>query len=257
MSVLFEIKNLKAKIVEDGRMILNGVNLTINEGEVHAIMGPNGSGKSTLANVIMGSSKYEITEGDILFRGESILGLSTDKRAKLGIFMSFQAPEEINGVKMRQFLMNSYRNIHENDDSTALKINRNITSLAETVSMDNEFLDRYVNTGFSGGEKKKSEILQMGLLNPYITILDEIDSGLDVDALRIVAESINKFKTAQMGVIMITHYQRILNLVEPDFVHVYSNGQIIKTGDFQLAKDIEENGYSIVKELAGLTADGE
>ncbi|MDN5343530.1 MULTISPECIES: Fe-S cluster assembly ATPase SufC [Oceanotoga] len=247
MEKILEVRDLKASVVEDGNVILKGVNLTINSGEIHAIMGPNGSGKSTLANVIMGSPKYEVLEGDILFKGQSILDLSTDERAKLGLFMSFQAPEEVDGVKMRQFLLNSYRNINENDSISALKLSRKIDELSDTVYLDKLFLDRYVNNGFSGGEKKKSEIMQMGLLNPKLAILDEIDSGLDIDALRIVAESINKFKTENMGILLITHYQRILNYVIPDFVHVYSQGHVITTGGAELAKEIEENGYSMIE----------
>jgi len=248
MAHLLEIKNLKAKVLDENKMILKGVNLKINEGEIHAIMGPNGSGKSTLANVIMGNPKFEVTEGDILFKGQSILDLDTDERAKLGLFMSFQSPEEIEGVKMRQFLLNSYRNINPEDDSSALKVNRKIMDLSDVVSLDKVFLDRYVNTGFSGGEKKKSEILQMGLISPKLTILDEIDSGLDVDALRVVSESINKFTNENMGMLMITHYQRILNYVKPDFVHVYYDGKIISTGDAALAEEIEEKGYTMIKE---------
>jgi Fe-S cluster assembly ATP-binding protein len=248
MAHLLEIKNLKAKVIDENKMILKGVNLTVNEGEIHAIMGPNGSGKSTLANVIMGNPKFEITEGEILFKGQSILDLDTAERAKLGLFMSFQSPEEIEGVKTRQLLLNSYRNIKSEDDSSALKVNKKIMDLSDVVSLDKVFLDRYVNTGFSGGEKKKSEILQMGLLSPKLTILDEIDSGLDVDALKIVSESINKFKNENMGMLIITHYQRILNYIKPDFVHVYYDGKIISTGDADLAKEIEEKGYTMIKE---------
>jgi Fe-S cluster assembly ATP-binding protein len=244
MKELLRIKNLKAITTDDGTVILNGVNLTINEGEIHAIMGPNGSGKSTLSNVIMGSPKYEVTEGDILFKGQSILDLSTDARAKLGIFLSFQTPEEVDGVKMRQFLLNAYRNIHSEDTITALKLNKLINEFTDTVHLDKEFLNRYVNTGFSGGERKKSEIMQMGLLKPKMAILDEIDSGLDVDALRKVAESINKFKCENMGILMITHYQRVLDYVKPDFVHVYNKGKIATTGNADLALKVEENGYA-------------
>jgi len=249
MDTILEVKNLKAKTVDDGTLILKGVNLKINKGEVHAIMGPNGSGKSTLSNVIMGSPKYKVIEGDILFKGKSILNLSTDQRAKLGLFMSFQSPESVDGVKMRQFLLNSYRNIKSEDEITALKLNKKILNFSDTVKLNKDFLNRYVNTGFSGGERKKSEILQMGLLNPSLSILDEIDSGLDVDALRVVSESINKFKTEEMGILMITHYQRILNYVIPDFVHVYANGTIVKTGDAALAKEVEENGYAFLETI--------
>lgn len=244
MKELLKIKDLEAVTTDDGTHILKGVNLIINEGEIHAIMGPNGSGKSTLANVILGSPKYRIIKGDILFQGQSILNLTTDERAKLGIFLSFQHPEEIEGVKMRQFLLNAYRHINEKDDISALQLSKKINDFTDKVHLNIEFLNRYVNTGFSGGEKKKSEIMQLGYLNPKLAVLDEIDSGLDVDALKIVAESINNFKTEKMGILMITHYQRILDYVIPDFVHVYNKGTIVTTGNKELALEVEQNGYS-------------
>lgn len=253
MSALLEVKDLYAKVADEDLEILKGVNLTINKGEVHAIMGPNGSGKSTLSHVIMGNPRYQVTSGDILFEGQSILDLSTDERAKLGLFLSFQTPEEVEGIKMRQFLVSSFRNVHKDDKVTLIELNKTITRLSKELDLNNDFLDRYINTGFSGGEKKKSEILQMGFLKPKLSILDEIDSGLDIDALRIVSENINKIKTNDMGILLITHYQRILNYVIPDYVHIYINGQIVKTGTEELAKEIEENGYSILEQEMGIT----
>jgi len=247
MSKILEIFDLRASIKEDGREILKGINLSISEGETHAVMGPNGSGKSTLANVIMGNPKYEVTNGEILFMGRSIKELSTDERAKLGLFMSFQMPEEIDGVKMRQFIINSYRNVKTEDDITVLKLSSRISDYAKDLTLSDEFLQRYTNVGFSGGEKKKGEILQMGILSPKLAILDEIDSGLDIDALKVVAQSITKIKNEKTAVLLITHYQRILNYVIPDFVHVYLDGQIVTTSGACLAKEIEEKGYNFVK----------
>jgi len=247
MSKILEIFDLRASIKEDGREILKGINLSISEGETHALMGPNGSGKSTLANVIMGNPKYEVTNGEILFMGRSIKELSTDERAKLGLFMSFQMPEEIDGVKMRQFIINSYRNVKTEDDITVLKLSSRISDYAKDLTLSDEFLQRYTNVGFSGGEKKKGEILQMGILSPKLAILDEIDSGLDIDALKVVAQSITKIKNEKTAVLLITHYQRILNYVIPDFVHVYLDGQIVTTSGACLAKEIEEKGYNFVK----------
>ncbi|HOT31223.1 MAG TPA: Fe-S cluster assembly ATPase SufC [Petrotogaceae bacterium] len=247
MSKILEIFDLRASIKEDGREILKGINLSISEGETHAVMGPNGSGKSTLANVIMGNPKYEVTNGEILFMGRSIKKLSTDERAKLGLFMSFQMPEEIDGVKMRQFIINSYRNVKTEDDITVLKLSSRISDYAKDLTLSDEFLQRYTNVGFSGGEKKKGEILQMGILSPKLAILDEIDSGLDIDALKVVAQSITKIKNEKTAVLLITHYQRILNYVIPDFVHVYLDGQIVTTSGACLAKEIEEKGYNFVK----------
>lgn len=252
MPALLEIRDLKAKVADEDVDILKGVNLVINKGEIHAIMGPNGSGKSTLSHVIMGNPRYKVTSGDILFEGQSILGLSTDERAKLGLFLSFQTPEEVEGIKMRQFLISSFRNVNPDDKVTVLNLNKKISELAKGLDLNTDFLERYINVGFSGGEKKKSEILQMGLIQPKLCILDEIDSGLDIDALRIVAENINKFKTDDMSILLITHYQRILNYIVPDFVHVYIDGRIVMTGNEDLAQEIENNGYSIVEKELGI-----
>ncbi|SHE44095.1 Iron-regulated ABC transporter ATPase subunit SufC [Marinitoga hydrogenitolerans DSM 16785] len=246
--MLLEVKNLKAKVIEDNKDILKGVNLNINPGEIHVLMGPNGSGKSTLSNVIMGSPKFEVTDGEILFNGENILDLDTNERAKKGIFLTFQHPQEIEGVKMRQFLINAYRHMHSEEKVSPIELNKRLIKLCEEINIKPEFLDRYVNSGFSGGEKKKSEILQLFFLQPKLVIIDEIDSGLDVDALRDVAEAIKKLKNEDMSILMITHYQRILKYLHPDFVHVYVDGRIVYTGDAKLAEEIEEKGYTILSE---------
>lgn len=250
--MLLEVKNLKAKVIEDDKEILKGVNLTINPGEVHVLMGPNGSGKSTLSNVIMGSPKFEVTDGEVLFEGENILELDTNERAKKGIFLTFQHPQEIEGVKMRQFLINAYRNMHPDEKVSPIELNKRLMKLCEDINLKPEFLERYVNSGFSGGEKKKSEILQLFFLKPKLVIIDEIDSGLDVDALKDVAEAINKLKTEDMSILMITHYQRILKYLHPNFVHVYVNGRIVYTGDAQLAEEIEEKGYAVLSEYTDI-----
>jgi len=243
---LLEIVDLHAVLAEENIEILKGVNLKINEGQIHAIMGPNGSGKSTLANVIMGNSKYRVTSGDIRLEGESILDLTVDQRAKKGIFLSFQHPQEIPGVRLRKFLISVKQALGSKEP--LLKMNRKIESLTDVVALNQEFLERYLNLGFSGGEKKKSEILQFGFLKPKVAIFDEIDSGLDVDALRKIAEAINKFKDEGMSILLITHYQRLLDYISPDRVHVYINGQIAATDGPELARKIEENGYAFLLE---------
>ncbi|OAA31407.1 ABC transporter ATP-binding protein [Kosmotoga arenicorallina S304] len=243
---LLEIIDLHAMLAEENLEILKGVNLQIGPGQIHAVMGPNGSGKSTLANVIMGNPKYKITSGDIQLEGESILGLTVDQRAKKGIFLSFQHPQEIPGVRLRKFLLSVKQSLGSNEP--LLKMNREIESLADEVALNREFLERYLNLGFSGGEKKKSEILQFGFLKPKMAILDEIDSGLDVDALRKIAEAINKFKNEGMSILLITHYQRLLDYITPDQVHVYVNGQIVATDGPELARKIEEKGYAFLLE---------
>ncbi|AKI97101.1 Fe-S cluster assembly ATPase SufC [Kosmotoga pacifica] len=243
---LLEITDLHASLVEEKVEILKGVNLKIEKGQIHAVMGPNGSGKSTLANVIMGNPKYKVTEGDIRFEGESILELPVDQRAKRGIFLSFQHPQEISGVRLRKFLISAKQAMGGKEP--LLKLNREIEDIAEEVALNKEFLDRYLNLGFSGGEKKKSEILQFGFLKPKLAILDEIDSGLDVDALRTIAEAINKFKNDGMSILLITHYQRLLDYITPDHVHVYVNGQIITSDGPELARKIEEKGYTFLLE---------
>ncbi|ANE42296.1 MAG: Fe-S cluster assembly ATPase SufC [Fervidobacterium sp.] len=242
---MLQVKDLVAKLRDEEKVILKGVNLEIGAGEVHAIMGPNGSGKSTLANVIMGNPKYEVISGDILFEGESILDLRTDERAQKGIMMTFQNPYEIEGVKLDQLLLIAYRKLH-GEDKTFFQLDKEMKALLNEVGLPSEFLERFVNLGFSGGERKKGEILQARFLKPKLLILDEIDSGLDVDALRIVAEQINKLKEEGTSLLIITHYARILNYLDVDKVHVYVDGKIALTGDKSLAYEVEETGYAIV-----------
>jgi Fe-S cluster assembly ATP-binding protein len=249
MPAVLEIVDLHAEI--EGKKILDGVNLQIQPGEVHAIMGPNGSGKSTLSNVILGHPNYRVTSGDILFEGRSILGDSTDVRARAGIFLCFQYPTALPGIT----IPNYFRTILKSVRGTEVPMREFKQELKEgmkLLEMPETFLQRYVNDGFSGGEKKRNEILQMALLKPKLSILDETDSGLDIDALRIVSEGINKCKSPDRSILLITHYQRMLNYVVPDFVHVFAKGRIIKTGDKSLALDLEENGYDQILETAGI-----
>ncbi len=247
MDIQLKIMNLKVQIEETE--ILQGVNLTIPKGEVHAIMGPNGSGKSTLSHAIFGHPKYEVTDGSIEFKGTEIQNLSPDKRANMGLFLAFQSPNAVPGVKIVSFLKQAVnaKKRFEDPKHTSMRIREYREMLEKTMSelhMKEEFADRYLNDGFSGGEKKKSEILQMAMLKPDIAIIDEIDSGLDVDALRIVAEGINRLKKEHhMGILIITHYPRILKYIEPDAVHIMKNGKIIQSGNKKLAHDIEEKGY--------------
>lgn len=251
---MIEIKNLHANI--DGREILKGIDLTVNKGEVHAIMGPNGSGKSTLAQVIAGREDYEVTEGEILFNGKNLLELSAENRACEGIFLAFQYPVEIPGVSNTTLLKNAlnsirkYRGEEELDAMEFLSLVKNKMSLVE---LSEDLLRRSVNEGFSGGEKKRNEIFQMAVLQPKLAILDETDSGLDIDALRIVANGVTKLKSPENATIVVTHYQRLLNYVIPDFVHVLYNGKIIKSGDKSLALALEDKGYDwVIEEAAEL-----
>jgi Fe-S cluster assembly ATP-binding protein len=246
---VLETKQLHASI--DGKMILKGVDLIINPGEIHAIMGPNGSGKSTLSNVILGHPSYKVESGEILFRGESILGLPTDERAKKGIFLSFQYPTALPGITIPNFFRTVLKSIRGKD----IPMKEFRTELKEgmkMLEMPESFLQRYVNDGFSGGEKKRNEILQMALIKPALAILDETDSGLDIDALRIVSEGITKTKSPDRSILLITHYQRMLNYVVPDFVHVFAEGRIIKTGNKDLAVELEKDGYDGILEKAGI-----
>lgn len=248
---MLQIKNLHAQ-VED-KSILNGINLEVKAGEVHAIMGPNGSGKSTLANVIAGKEEYEVEQGEILFEGNEIDELSADERAHLGIFLSFQYPVEIPGVSVTNFMktaINETRKAKGLGDMPANKLLKKIREKSEMLGIDRKFLSRSINTGFSGGEKKRTEIFQMAMLEPKLAILDETDSGLDIDALRIVASGVNKFKNQDNAVIVITHYQRLLDYIIPDFVHVIHNGRIVKSGPKELAHELEEKGYDWIKEEA-------
>jgi Fe-S cluster assembly ATP-binding protein len=239
-----EIRDLHVEVA--GKEILKGINLTVRQGEMHALMGPNGSGKSTLSYTIMGHPKYVITKGDILFNGKSILGLKPNERAKLGLFLSFQYPLEVNGVHLN-FLRLASREIRggENKMQQVIEFSRELKKEMEELKMDESFSGRYLNEGFSGGEKKRAEILQMAILKPKIAILDETDSGLDIDALKTVAEGINRIsKQTKMGILMITHYQRILDFVRPDFVHVVHEGRIVKSGGPELVSKLEKEGYA-------------
>ena len=242
---MLSINNLHAKI-EDGVEILKGINLEIKPGEVHAIMGPNGAGKSTLSSVIAGKEDYEVTDGEILFEGENIIEDAPEERAHKGIFLSFQYPVEIPGVTVTNFIkaaLNETRKANGKEELSAKDMLALVRQNSELLGIKKDFLGRSLNEGFSGGEKKRNEIFQMMMLNPKLAILDETDSGLDIDALRIVADGVNHFKNSGNAVLLITHYQRLLNYIQPDFVHVLADGKIIKTGDKSLALELEEKGY--------------
>jgi len=246
-----EIKNLHISI--EGKEILKGVNLSINQGEVHAIMGPNGTGKSTLAYTLMGHPSYQVTQGEVWYKGQNILELEPDERSRLGIFLAFQYPVAIPGVTVANFLrtaLNARRRAENPEDKgiPILEFRKLIRSKMELLKMDPEFAGRYLNDGFSGGEKKRAEILQMAILQPEIAILDETDSGLDIDALRIVSEGVNALRGPNLGVLVITHYQRILNYIHPDFVHIMLDGRIVESGGADLALHLEEHGYEWVRE---------
>lgn len=241
---LLKIDNLHVSIGD--KKILKGLNLEIKPGEIHAIMGPNGGGKSTLSNTIMGSPKGVVEEGSILLEGEEINNLTTDERAKKGIFLSFQYPEEIPGVTVQNFLRTAY-NAVKNENISILKFEKLLKEKMALLDMKEEYANRYLNEGFSGGEKKKNEILQMSILEPKLAILDETDSGLDIDALRIVSEGVNKAKAKDTAILIITHYNRILDYIKPDVVHVLMDGKIVKSGDSNLAKMLEDTGYEDIK----------
>ena len=241
---LLEIHNLHASIA--GKEILRGVNLTINEGEVHAIMGPNGAGKSTLSAVLTGNPAYEVTAGEVYLKGKNLLAMEPEIRAREGVFLSFQYPVEIPGVSMVNFMRTAVNEKRAYEGKPALSSREFLTLMREKkqlVEMADKLNNRSVNEGFSGGEKKKNEIFQMAMLEPCLAILDETDSGLDIDALRIVAEGVNRLKTPENASIVITHYQRLLDYIVPDFVHVLADGKIVKTGDKSLALELEEKGY--------------
>lgn len=244
---IIEIKDLHARIA-DGPEILKGLNLEIKAGEVHAIMGPNGSGKSTLSKVLMGHPDYEITSGSVKFHSKDLLKLETDERANSGLFLAFQYPMEIAGVNNSSFLRMSYNSKQKflgQDEMDPLDFDDFLREKLDVLRMGDKFLDRGLNEGFSGGEKKKNEILQLLVLNPSLAILDETDSGLDIDALKIVSHGINTFSSKENAVLLITHYQRLLDYVEPDYVHVLNDGKIAKTGDKSLALELEEHGYAL------------
>jgi Fe-S cluster assembly ATP-binding protein len=243
---MLTIKNLSVSVNEGTKQILKNFSLTVNAGEVHAIMGPNGTGKSTLGNVLAGKDGYEITSGEILFNGENLLELETHERAQKGLFLAFQYPVEIPGVSNANFLkaaINEQRKAQGEDPIAANDFLKLMREKMELVEMKKDFISRSVNVGFSGGEKKRNEIFQMAMLNPKLAILDETDSGLDIDALRIVANGVNKLHTKDNAFIVITHYQRLLDYIIPDFVHVMVDGKIVKSGDKNLALELEENGY--------------
>ncbi len=251
MGSVLEIRNLHAS-VED-KPILKGVNLVVRQGEIHALMGPNGSGKSTLAYSLMGHPAYTVTAGEVIFKGENILELEPDQRAHLGLFLAFQYPVAIPGVSVANFLrtaMNAHRKLENPEDKgvSIPEFRRMLTKKMDLLKMDHSFAGRYLNDGFSGGEKKRAEILQLATLEPEIAILDETDSGLDIDALRIVAEGVNALAGPDLGVLVITHYQRILNYIKPQFVHVMFDGRIVESGGPELALQLEEAGYDWVRE---------
>jgi Fe-S cluster assembly ATP-binding protein len=252
-NMLLEIKNLHANVA--GKEILKGINLSINEGEIHAIMGPNGSGKSTLAQVLAGREEYEVTQGEVIFKGKNLLELSPEDRAREGIFLAFQYPVEIPGVSNTNMLktaVNEIRKYRGEEEYDAIEFLQMIKSKMKLVELEQALLSRSVNEGYSGGEKKRNEIFQMAVLEPTLAILDETDSGLDIDALRVVANGVNQLKSPDKSVILVTHYQRLLNYIIPDFVHVLYKGKIVKSGGKELALELEEKGYDFIKDNSGV-----
>jgi Fe-S cluster assembly ATP-binding protein len=246
--IILEIKNLHANV--EGNQILRGIDLTVRAGEVHAIMGPNGSGKSTLAAVLAGREEYEITEGEVLYHGKDLLEMAPEERANEGVFLAFQYPVEIPGVANPTFLkaaLNAKRKYHGQDEIDALEFLKFVRSKMKSVEMSDDLLKRSVNEGFSGGEKKRFEIFQMAVLEPTLGILDETDSGLDIDALRIVSDGVNALRTQERAFVVVTHYQRLLNYIVPDYVHVLWNGRIVRSGDKSLALELEDKGYDWIK----------
>jgi Fe-S cluster assembly ATP-binding protein len=246
---VLEIRDLHATV--DGKEILRGINLSVKKGEIHAIMGPNGSGKSTLAKILAGHPAYEVTKGEVLFEGRNLLELAPDERAREGVFLAFQYPVEVPGVSNAQFLRLAYneKKKHRGEEELdPLEFKDLLAERAKVVEMDAGLMSRSVNEGFSGGEKKRNEILQMAVLEPKLAVLDETDSGLDIDALRIVSEGVNKLRTPENAVVLVTHYQRLLNYIVPDQVHVLFKGRIVRTGGKELALELEEKGYDWIKE---------
>lgn len=244
MSALLEVKNLHVSV--EGEEILHGLSLTVNKGEVHAIMGPNGSGKSTLSHVIAGREGYEVTQGEILYQGKNLLKMEPEERAREGIFLAFQYPVEIPGVANAYFLrtaLNAIRKHQGLEELDAMDFLTLVKEKMKLLKMDESFLNRAVNEGFSGGEKKRNDILQMAILNPKLGLLDETDSGLDIDSLKIVAEGVNSLRGSERSFVLVTHYQRLLDYIQPDFVHVLSEGRIVKSGDKTLAHQLEAKGY--------------
>ena len=247
-----DIRGLRASV--EGKDILKGIDLTVRQGETHALMGPNGSGKSTLANVLMGRPGYKVTAGEVLFDGEDVLSLTADKRAQRGLFLAFQYPTEVPGVSVVNFLRTAYKAV-KGEEISALAFRKHMKEKMDLLGIEDSMVNRYVNQGFSGGEKKKNEILQLAVLEPEIAILDETDSGLDIDSLKAVATGIDKLIGPDLGVLLITHYQRILNYIAPDHVHVMMGGRIVKSGGPELAHELEEKGYEGIRQELGLSAE--
>ena len=250
---MLEIKNLHVKLADEDRVIINGLNLTVKAGEVHAIMGPNGSGKSTLSYVLSGREGYEVTEGSVTYKGEDLLAMAPDVRASKGVFLAFQYPIEIPGVATMQFLkvaLNSQKKARGEKELSTPDFMRLVKERAARLNISPDMLKRPVNVGFSGGEKKRAEILQMAVLEPALCVLDETDSGLDIDAMRVVADGVNSLRSPDRAMIVITHYQRLLDYIVPDQVHVLSQGRIMKSGDKSLALELEANGYAEFAEVA-------
>lgn len=246
---ILKVKGLKSEA--EGQSILKGIDLTVNAGEIHVVMGPNGAGKSTLANVLMGHPAHEVIEGDALFLGEDLLDMKVDERAKAGLFLSFQYPQEVPGVTVNNFLRTAKKEISPIMPMMTA-FDKEVKSQMQALDMDEKYLERYLNQGFSGGEKKKNEILQMAVLEPKLAILDETDSGLDVDAIKVVYETVQKLANDKNAILVITHYNKILEYIKPDFVHVLVDGKIVETGDLSLAQRIEKEGYEVFRK--GYTA---
>jgi Fe-S cluster assembly ATP-binding protein len=248
-----EVRDLHATV--EGKQILNGIDLVVRQGETHALMGPNGSGKSTLSNVIMGRPGYVITRGQVIFRGEDITTLTPDQRAKRGLFLAMQYPTEVPGVSVVNFLRTAYQAVNGGESVSALAFRNHMKEQMDRLGIDDAMVNRYVNQGFSGGEKKRNEILQLAVLAPQIAILDETDSGLDIDSLKLVAEGVQELVGPELGVLLITHYQRMLNYITPDRVHVMMRGRIVKSGGAELAHELEAKGYEGVRTELGLEAE--
>ncbi|MEA2460448.1 MAG: Fe-S cluster assembly ATP-binding protein [Actinomycetota bacterium] len=250
---MLHIEDLHVEV--EGKEILKGLNLTLDKGQIHAIMGPNGSGKSTLAYVLTGRPGYEVTAGKVFYTGEDILDLAPDERAKHGIFLAFQYPTEVPGVSVVNFLRTAYNAIHADKPKSAMAFRLFLQEKIDLLEIPTELVDRYVNQGFSGGEKKRNEILQMAVLEPQLAILDETDSGLDIDALQHVSAGVNKLAGPDVGILLITHYQRLLNYIRPSQVHVLMGGRVVKSGGFELAERLEAEGYAGIAKELGLSAE--
>ncbi len=248
---MLKIENLHAEI--DGNEILRGLDLEVGEGEIHAIMGPNGSGKSTLSNVLMGHPRYEVTGGSITFRGQDVMELEADERARLGMFLAFQYPSEVPGVSVANFLRTAVNSVRE-EELSVMEMYKLLQEKMRVMEMDPRFAERYLNEGFSGGEKKRNEILQMLMLEPRLAIMDETDSGLDIDALQVVSKGVNELRGPEFSAVIITHYNRILRYIEPDHVHVMLNGRIVTSGGKELALELEDKGYDWVRQEFGSVA---